>query len=107
MSRITSRRLFASAVAGFAGCAMMVGVAGAHEVTEIGIDWAYYNPVSLVLKEQGWLEEALAERGIEVTWVQSAGSNKAIEFLNSGSIQFGSSAGAAALLAVINGSPFK
>jgi sulfonate transport system substrate-binding protein len=39
--------------------------------------------------------------------VQSAGSNKALEFLNAGSIDFGSSAGAAALVAKINGNPIK
>jgi len=74
-------------------------------VDEITVDWAYYNPVSLVLKDNGWLEEELP--GVEVNWVQSAGSNKAIEFLNARSVQFGSTAGAAALLAHINGSPIK
>jgi sulfonate transport system substrate-binding protein len=39
--------------------------------------------------------------------VQSAGSNKALEFLNSGSIDFGSTAGAAALVGKINGNPIK
>ena len=74
---------------------------GAQTVDEITVDWAYYNPVSLVLREKGWLEEEL--EGIEVNWVQSAGSNKALEFLAARSIQFGSTAGAAALLARING----
>ncbi len=73
-------------------------------VDEITLDWAYYNPVSLVLKENGWIEEELGG-DVEVNWVQSAGSNKAIEFLNARSIEFGSTAGAAALLARINGSP--
>ncbi len=76
---------------------------GGEAVEEITVDWAYYNPVSLVLRDKGWLEEELD--GIEVNWVQSAGSNKALEFLSARSIQFGSSAGAAALLAKINGSP--
>ena len=40
-------------------------------------------------------------------WVQSAGSNKALEFLNAGSIDFGSTAGSAALVASINGNPIK
>lgn len=75
--------------------------------TEITLDWAYYNPVGLVLKEKGWLEEALAEDGIEVNWVQSAGSNKALEFLASGSVEFGSTAGAAALLARVGGAPIR
>jgi sulfonate transport system substrate-binding protein len=78
---------------------------GAEPVDGITVDWAYYNPVSLVLREKGWLEEELGE--VEVDWVQSAGSNKALEFLAARSIQFGSSAGAAALLARINGTPIR
>jgi len=39
--------------------------------------------------------------------VQSAGSNKALEYLNAGSIDFGSTAGSAALVARINGNPIK
>jgi sulfonate transport system substrate-binding protein len=39
--------------------------------------------------------------------VLSLGSNKALEFLNAGSLDVGSSAGAAALLARINGNPVK
>ena len=35
------------------------------------------------------------------------GSNKALEFLNAGSIDFGSTAGAAALVGKINGNPVK
>jgi sulfonate transport system substrate-binding protein len=74
---------------------------------EITLDWAYYNPVSLVLKEKGWVEEALTEDGISVTWVQSAGSNKALEFLAGNSVEFGSTAGAAALLGRIGGTPIR
>ena len=73
----------------------------------ITIDWATYNPVSMLLKDKGWLEEEFAKDGITVTWVQSLGSNKALEFLNAGSIDFGASAGAAALVAKINGNPIK
>ncbi|MFO1039886.1 MAG: aliphatic sulfonate ABC transporter substrate-binding protein [Geminicoccaceae bacterium] len=73
----------------------------------VTLDWAYYNPVSLVLKDKGWVEEALAQDGIKVQWVQSLGSNKALEFLNAESIDFGSTAGAAALLGRINGNPIK
>lgn len=79
----------------------------AAEVTEVRLDWATYNPVSLVLKEKGFLESALKARGIAVRWTQSLGSNKALEFLNGGAIDFGSSAGAAALLARLNGNPVK
>lgn len=73
----------------------------------IRIDYAYYNPVSLVLKDKGWLEEDLAKDNIKVEWVQSLGSNKALELLNSRSIDFGSTAGAAALLGKANGNPIK
>ncbi|MBL8580251.1 MAG: aliphatic sulfonate ABC transporter substrate-binding protein [Mesorhizobium sp.] len=77
------------------------------QVTEITVDFATYNPVGLVLKKNGWLEESLKEDGISVRWVQSQGSNKALEFLNAGSIDFGSTAGAAALVGKINGNPIK
>lgn len=70
----------------------------------IKLDYAYYNPSSLVLKTFGWLEEDLAADGVEVEWVLSAGSNKANEFLRSDAIDFGSTAGSAALLAKANGS---
>ena len=74
---------------------------------EIRIDWATYNPVSLVLKSQGLLEKEFAKDGITIRWVQSAGSNKALEFLNASAIDFGSTAGAAALVGKINGNPIK
>src|ERR1700754_2718007 len=73
----------------------------------ISIDWATYNPVSMVLKQKGLLEKEFAKDGISIVWVQSAGSNKALEFLNAGSIDFGSTAGSAALDAKINGNPIK
>lgn len=69
----------------------------------LNIDFATYNPLSLIIKEQGWLEA----EGVEVTWVQSAGSNKANEALRAGAIDVGSTAGSAALLARSNGSPIK
>ena len=74
---------------------------------EIRLDWATYNPVSMILKQKGLLEKEFAKDGINIVWVQSAGSNKALEFLNAGSIDFGSTAGSAALVARINGNPIK
>ncbi|MEE3717678.1 aliphatic sulfonate ABC transporter substrate-binding protein [Tumidithrix elongata RA019] len=73
----------------------------------VRLDYAYYNPVSLVLKEKGWLEEDLAKSNIKVEWVLSQGSNKALEFLNGSSIDFGSTSGASALIAKANGNPIK
>src|ERR1700689_1389697 len=79
----------------------------ADNLAEIRIDWGSYNPVSMVLKQKGLLENEFAKDGIGVRWVQSLGSNKALEFLNAGSIDFGSTAGSAALLGRINGDPIK
>jgi sulfonate transport system substrate-binding protein len=79
----------------------------ADKPKEIRLDWATYNPVSIVLKERGLLEKEFAKDGIAIRWVQTLGSNKALEFLNAGSIDFGSTAGSAALLAKINGNPIK
>ncbi|WP_189052415.1 aliphatic sulfonate ABC transporter substrate-binding protein [Aliidongia dinghuensis] len=76
------------------------------EPLEVRLDYAYYNPVSLVLKDKHWVEEALGP-DVHVTWVLSAGSNKALEFLNAQSLDFGSTAGAAALLGRANGNPIK
>lgn len=73
--------------------------------SSIALDYAYYNPVSLILKKYGWAERALAANGTSVSWVLSLGSNKANQYLASGSAQFASTAGSAALLARANGVP--
>jgi sulfonate transport system substrate-binding protein len=99
----TRRSILALAAAGVAA----VATTAQAQVKELRIDYATYNPVSLVLKDQGILERELAKDGITVRWVQSLGSNKALEFLNAGSLDFGSTAGAAALVAKINGNPIK
>ena len=87
--------------------ALPLSAKAADPLKEIRIDWATYNPVSLVLKDQKLLEKEFEKDGISIKWVQSAGSNKALEFLNAGSLDLGSSAGAAALIAKINGNPIK
>jgi sulfonate transport system substrate-binding protein len=102
MTRITRRLALA-----FAAAVGLAAPAFAQAPKEIRLDYATYNPVSLLLKERGILEKALEADGIKVRWVLSAGSNKALEFLNAGSIDFGSTAGAAALIAKVNGNPIK
>lgn len=79
----------------------------AGKPAEIRLDYAYYNPSSLVLRKFGWLEEELKADGVAVTWTLSAGSNKANEYLRSDAVDFGSTAGAAALLARANESPIQ
>jgi len=101
---LTRRRLLFSAVA----ANFVPDIArAADKPSEIRIDWATYNPVSMVLREKGLLEKEFENDGIAVRWVQTLGSNKALEFLNAGSIDFGSTAGAAALIGRINGNPIK
>jgi sulfonate transport system substrate-binding protein len=92
---------------GLAVALAAIGIAHAAPPKEIRVDWAYYSPPSLVLKKFGWLEESLKAENIPVKWVQSAGSNRALEFLNSGSVDFGSTAGLAAVLSRANGNPIK
>jgi sulfonate transport system substrate-binding protein len=73
-------------------------------VDTVNLDYAYYNPASLVLRDQGWIEEAVGE-DVEVTWTLSAGSNKANEALRGSVVDFGSTAGSAAFVARANGLP--
>ena len=73
----------------------------------INIDYAYYNPVSLLMKDRGSLEKAFKKDNIKIRWVLSLGSNKALEYLNGGSIDFGSTAGASAVIGRANGIPIK
>ena len=108
----TFAALAAVAALALTGCVAGEDTAGASAVEDadggtLTVDFATYNPLSLIIKDQGWLEEALAEDGVTVEWVQSAGSNKANENLRSGAIDVGSTAGSAALLNRANGSPIK
>ncbi len=110
---LSRRTLLGNAILGSAIGAGLVPLGGARgaraadKPKEIRIDWATYNPVSMVLKEKGLLEKEFEKDGIGIVWVQTLGSNKALEFLNAGSIDFGSTAGSAALLGKINGNPIK
>jgi sulfonate transport system substrate-binding protein len=102
------RRFLGSAIgAGLLPLQFSRAARAADKPSEIRIDWATYNPVSMVLKDKGLLENEFAKDGIGIRWVQSLGSNKALEYLNAGSIDFGSTAGSAALLGRINGNPVK
>lgn len=104
-----SRRSFLSVLgAGLMASFVMANASVAQDKPSVvTVDYATYNPVSLLLRERGYLEEALGAEGIEVRWVQTLGSNKALEFLNAEAIDFGSTAGAAALVGRLNGNPIK
>jgi sulfonate transport system substrate-binding protein len=98
-----SRGGLAAAVALLAFC----GMAQAEPGAKLRIDYATYNPVSLVLKEQGFVEKEFAKDGVSVEWVKSAGSNTALDALSKNTVDFGSTAGAAALMARANGLAIK
>ncbi|MCY0386184.1 aliphatic sulfonate ABC transporter substrate-binding protein [Robbsia sp. Bb-Pol-6] len=95
------------AAAAFAFAACVPTFAHAAPAAQVTLDYAYYSPESLVIKQQGWLEAALAPEHTQVKWILSLGSNRALEYLNSGAIDIGSSAGLAAVLAKANGNPIK
>lgn len=98
----------AAAVVAVAACSpAAAGPTGAPQGGTLNLDFATYNPLSLIIREKGWLEAALADQGVTVNWVQSAGSNRANENLRAGAIDIGSTAGSAALLARSNGSPIR
>jgi sulfonate transport system substrate-binding protein len=105
MSLFSRRSLFASAL--FVGLIPSATLFAADKPKEIRIDWATYNPVSMLFKDKGFLEKEFAKDGIAVRWVQTVSSSNALQFLNAGSIDFGSTAGSAALVARINGNPIK
>lgn len=96
-----SKPLLAAAVV----LAAFGSTAQAAAPAEVRLDYAYYSPTSLVLRHFGWLEKALP--GTKVDWVLSQGSNRSLEYLNGGSIDFASTAGLAAVLSRANGSPIK
>ena len=77
----------------------------ADKPAAIRLDYATYNPVSLLIKSKGWAEAEFAKEGIKVSWLLSQGSNRALEFLNGNAVDFGSTAGAAALISRSNGNP--
>jgi sulfonate transport system substrate-binding protein len=106
MGQLVTRRSVLAAGAG-AATLFAIGRARAAKLDTIKVDYAYYNPVALVLKDKGWVEEEFKKDGTKVEWVLSLGSNKALEFLNGSVVDFGSSAGSAALLARANDIPIK
>ncbi|TKX47634.1 aliphatic sulfonate ABC transporter substrate-binding protein [Halorubrum sp. SD690R] len=98
------RRQFLRGTGAAIGGSLLAGCAGGGgDSGTVTVDYAYYNPVSLVLREKGWLEAAFADTGTDVEWVLSLGSNQANEYAQSGEADVSSTAGIAALMARTNG----
>lgn len=79
----------------------------AEQVSKLRLDYAPYNPVSLILKDNGWMEAEFAKDNIAIEWVPVVGGNQSLPMLKSHQLDFVSAAGAAALLARISGIPVK
>lgn len=94
--------MLAMAAAGAPGWA-----AGAGVPSSITLDYASYNLLSLVIREQGLLEEEFRADGVQINWLYSTGGNKSMEFLLSGSADFGSGAGVACFISFVNGNPIR
>jgi sulfonate transport system substrate-binding protein len=105
----TTRPAFIAAAVAAAATAVLPRTTRAAALDTLSLDYAYYNVPSLVLKQNGWLEDALAKSGTKVNWVLSLGSNKANSFLAANAVQFGSTAGSArpewTALVIAKGSP--
>ena len=101
-----SNFLFAAIVGALVAIGIAAVPAQAAERT-LNLDYANWNPLSLVIKDQGWLETELKALDTKVNWVYSAGSAAAIQNLNANAIQLGSSAGVAAYVARANGVAIK
>src|SRR5216683_4326131 len=105
MTELSRRSLLAATLA--LAVLASTPLAAADNPKEIYVDWATYNPVSMLLKDKGFLEKEFAKDGIKVIWVKTVSSSNALQFLNADSINFGSTAGSAALVAKVNGNPIK
>ena len=101
------RRSLLQLAASGAALAALPLTSRAAPLDELRLDYAHYSPTSLVLRHFGWLEDEFKGDGTRIKWVFSAGSNRALEYLNANSIDIGSSAGLAALLAKANGNPIR
>src|SRR5262249_51443874 len=105
MTKTSRRLLFAGAFA--LSLIPAAQVSAADNPKEIYVDWATYNPVSMLLKDKGYLEKEFAKDGIKAICPEPNSSPTGLQFPHAGPINFGSTAGSAALVARINGNPIK
>lgn len=111
MYRITPHKLTALSITIVSALTLSACASGeggsSEDPSTLSLDYAYYNPLSLVVRDQGCVEAAVADQGTTVEWILSTGSNKANENLNAGVLDIGSTSGAAALAARANGGAIK
>jgi hypothetical protein len=76
----STERSFIRCGSAAAAIALAARIARADVPERIAVDYAYYNPFSLILKQNGWLETELATRKIGVDSLVSLGSNRTTAF---------------------------
>lgn len=70
---------------------------------EITVDYANWSYLSLVLRDQKFLEEEFGKDNVKVNWVLSQGGPYAMQFLGSGSVDIATAAGVCGLMSYSNG----
>lgn len=79
--------------------------AGSVLPSEITIDYANWNPLSLIVHDKGLVEEEFKDDNVKVNWIVTQSGNKSMEFLMSGSVDLAVSPGTSPLLSHVNGNP--
>ncbi|HEX2654761.1 MAG TPA: aliphatic sulfonate ABC transporter substrate-binding protein [Xanthobacteraceae bacterium] len=79
----------------------------AGKLEKLRLDYAAYNPVCLIAKEQGLLEKEFAADGTAIEWVVGTGAPKALDGLEKKTLDFGGMAGSASLMARAGGAKIK
>ncbi len=108
MSKLVKKFAAALAIATLSVATLTVTSAtAAPKLTTIKLDYATWNPLSLVLKKKGWAEAEFKKQNIKVEWIYSASSAAALQSLNANAINVASSAGAPAYTSRANGAKLK
>lgn len=75
--------------------------------SELRVDYADYNPLSLVLKKFNWLDEEFKADNVRIHWVFSPGSDAALKNLQADSLDVASSGSLSSLWSKANGNAIK
>jgi len=84
-----------------------VDVFAASKPAELRVDYAYYNPLSLVIKKFNWLEKEFQPDNVRIRWVYSSSSNLALGYVKADSLDMAASAGVSSVWSRANGNPVK
>jgi sulfonate transport system substrate-binding protein len=85
------------------GLMLTADVSAAPLPSELSLDYAPYNPLSLVVKKFNWLEDEFKADHVPVRWVFSLGSDLALKYLQADSVNIASSGSLSSLWSRANG----